>query len=330
MPAIPIITGVVGAASAVKGLVDSSRAGKTASSAGQNAQVNIPQVSQMATDQALKNIALSRQVENQYNPENQLLRQGSILGLMAQLGQNPNQDIYTHLQEQLNGGPLPAQTADSALLRQAVAQASTDLAQGGNLPLDVRNLVARNAAGKSAGLTGHLGLGQDISARDLGLTSLDLMQRRLTNAQALGQADLGSSQFNAQMRQRANEFGATNNLNLAGLMAQLNGQDFSKWLSAAQLGQGIQAPQVGLDPSAIANLAVGNTNAATQAGMNAAGIQAQSGNNLANFGGQLFGYGIGNMTNPGGISAPKAAAPTSNDWNPYGASTTTSWFQPKF
>jgi len=220
-------------------------------------------------------------------------------------------------------------------------------------------------------VSGGLGLGRDISARDLGLTSLDLMQRRLTNAQSLGQSQLGGQQFNATMgqqadttnaqlgqqnsqfnagqrnsalqtdaqlqqqnsqfntgqrnsglqfdsgqMQQANQFGANNNLNLAQLMSQLNNQDFSKFLAASQFGQQLQAPVVGLDPSAIANLAVGNTNAATQAGLNAAGIKAQGANNLTNFGGQLFGYGFGNMGNYG--AAGKTSPSPTGYYTPQG------------
>ncbi len=310
----------LGAYSTIKGMSDAKKAANAAGQAGQQAQVDIPGIAQMTQDQALKNIALSRQVEDKYNPGNNLLRQGSVLGLISQLGSDPNNDIYTKLNEQFQGAPMTAQSADSELLKKAIAQATNDLALGGKLPLDVRNMVARTAAGQSGSVSGGLSLGRDIQARDLGLTSLDLQQRRLGNAQSLGQAELGGNQFNANMRQRANEFGLTNNLNLAQLMSQLNGADFNKFLASAQFGQSLQGPQVGLDPSAIANLSVGNTNAGTQAALNAAGIKAQSGNNLTNFGGQLFGYGFGNMTNPfaaAGGSAPYKA-PTAADWNPYG------------
>jgi len=425
--AIPLIATGIGAAVSLKGQSDAKKAAAAANDAAQKAQVNIPQVSQMATDQALKNIQMGRQVEQQYDPQNAALRQDSVIGLLAQLGQNPNQDIYNQLMGQFqNGGstygggiadrlsmaqgaaPLAGQianaqgtsiadqiaqsqggaqvhanTADSGLLQAAIKQATDNLALGGSLPQDVKNLVARTAAGKSAGVSGGLGLGRDISARDLGLTSLDLLNQRLASAQSLGQSELAGKQFNSQLGlqadttnsqlgqqnsqfnvgqrnaalssdqqlaqqlsqfnagqrnnallsdaqmaqqnaqynagarnnalqfdsgqlQQANQFGASNNLNLAQMLSSLNGQDFSKYLAASQFGQQLATPTVGLDPSAIANLAVGNSNTSAQAGLNAAGIKAQGANNLTNFGGQLFGYGFGNLGSYGSTAQPAA------------------------
>src|SRR6478736_5014498 len=131
VPFIPLIAAGIGGAVALKGQSEAKKAAQAALDAQKAGQVNIGNVSQMATDQALKNIELSRHVEQQYNPENAALRQGSIMGLIAQLGQNPNQDIYDKLNGQFNAAPLSPQTADSDLLKQAIAQASGDLAQGG-------------------------------------------------------------------------------------------------------------------------------------------------------------------------------------------------------
>lgn len=349
MPAIPIVTTAVGAYSTLKGQSDAKKAANQAAQAAQQAQINIPQVAQLATDQALKNLALSRQVEQQYAPENAALRSQSIYSLLNNLGANPTaglQDqlaanfaaggagtyggsIADQLAQAAGGGTVAAGTADSALLNDAIARAQSDLALGGAVPLDVRNLVARTAAARTAGATGNLGLGRDVNARDLGLTSLQLAQQRLQNAQGLGQAQLGANQFNtnlafnaalqnAQMqqalnqyntsqrnaalqfdaaqRQQANQFGAGNQLNIAQILSQLGNSDFNQRLAAAQFGQQLQAPVVGLDPSAIANLAVGNSNLQANAAQNAASIAASRAQGSSQLGGQLLGLGLNGLS----------------------------------
>src|SRR6478736_4402812 len=407
-----VTSAVIGAAGLAKGVYDSAQASKQAKSAAAASQVNIPQVSQMATDQALKNIQLSQQTEQQYAPQNAALRTQSVQALLQQLGVSPSSDIAKQLMSQAGGStyggsiadrlatsqgggsiadkiataqggpsiadqiamaqggsPVTAAPANSQLLQDAVRQAQSDLALGGQLPLDVRNLVARTAAGKAMGSTGNLGLGRDITARDLGLTSLQIAQQRLQNAQGLGQADLGANQFNSQLGlnaamtnaqmlqqnnqynagqrnnalqfdagnqqqtnlyntgqrnsalqydasqaqqnqqfntgqrnnalqydsgqlQQANQFGQGQNLNIAQLLMQLQNNDYGRLLSTAQFGQSIAPPVVGLDPGAIANLAVGNSNAAGSAAQNAAAISGAQAQGLSQLGGNMLGYGL--------------------------------------
>jgi len=120
------------------------------------------------------------------------------------------------------GQPLTTTGFDSALTRSAVEQAAADLALGGELPQDVRNLVARNAAARSGAVSGGLGLGRDITARDLGLTSLDLRNQRLARAAALGGQEAALEQANAAMRSQAEQFGRQN---LFQSQAALDAQD---------------------------------------------------------------------------------------------------------
>lgn len=364
-----------GLALSAKGQMDAKKAAKQANAAAQNAGVNIPEVSRQAEEQALRNIQRSREIENQYSPENQQVRQASMQALLEQLGQGEvSQGLQDMLAGQLGGqsyfsnvGPsnvgatgigaesystqdVASRGANAELLNQAIARAQEELALGGSLPLDVRNLVARTAAARAGNVTGNLGLGRDMTARDLGLTSLQLAQQRLQNAQSLGQAQLGADQFNvgtelqtalanaqarnaaaaqnAQMRQsasqftagaqnqasqlnaqlaqqaalanaasrqNASQFDAGNTLNIAQLLGQLTGQDFSRALAGAQFGQSIQSPIVGLDPSAIANLAVGNSNAQQSALQNAAAIRASGAQGTSQLGGQLLGFGLNSI-----------------------------------
>jgi hypothetical protein len=120
-----------------------------------------------------------------------------------------NAALLAAIQQQAGQG-LTNTGFDSALTRAAVDQAQADLALGGQLPQDVRNLVARTAAARSGSVTGGLGMGRDITARDLGLTSLDLSNRRLQNAAALGSQEAGLEQANAAMRLQGEQFGRNN------------------------------------------------------------------------------------------------------------------------
>ncbi len=313
MPAIPIALAAASVYSTVKGADQARKSANQANDAAKAAKVDPAAVSQAAEQQALRNIELSRATELKNNPENAALRTGSINNLIAMMGQggaNPQlQALLGQIGNQGStyGGDVTAGRANSELLNQAIAKAQSDLALGGDLPLDVRNLVARNAAAKAGGL-GNIRLGGDISARDLGLTSLDLANRRLSNAQALGQAQLGADQFNNQLaqqagifnsgqRQQAGQFGQGYMLNQAQLLQSLANGDYAKALSAAQFGQSLQTPVVGLDPSAVANLYVGNQNAGTAAGLQAAQIGAAQAQGSSQLGGSLLGAGLGGLAN---------------------------------
>jgi hypothetical protein len=67
----------------------------------------------------------------------------------------------------------------------------------GKIPDDVRNAIGRNAAGRSLyGGFGGSGMGRNLEARDLGLTSLDLMSKGLSSAERwIGQARTLSPTF---------------------------------------------------------------------------------------------------------------------------------------
>lgn len=283
--------------------------------------MNIPALQTQAQQIALQNARNSAALERQFNPGAAQLRQGSLEALLASL--NPetgatlealtaggppgsNNTLMSRIISQA-GTPLATTGFDSVLSRAAIEQAQRDLALGGQLPQDVRNLVARTAAARSGAVTGGLGLGRDITARDLGLTSLDLSQRRLQNAAQLGQQEAALEQANAALRAQSETFGrnnllqsqgavaaqdqlaASNYFNQASLLQSIANGDFARAMSAAQLGQNIAQPVSGIDPGSVANLAVGNSNAIAQQAQNAAALKAQSANQLIGLGGNLLG-----------------------------------------
>lgn len=332
VPAIMAVSAVGGLALSAKAMSDQKKAAAQAADAAKNSGVNIADVSRQAEEQALRNIIRSREIEDQFAPQNRQFREGTLAALVENMKSGADSSKIQEYIDRAGGAstyagpaagqPLVAGEANSALLQDAVKRAQQELAMGYELPQDVRNLVARQAAATSGRVTGNLGLGRDIGLRDLGLTSLDIAQRRLTNASTLGQADLGASQFNtglqynaqrdnlgarqfdAQQRQQASQFDAGNNLNIAQLLQAMKSGDFSNYLQAAQLGQSIAPPVVGLDPTAIANLAVGNSNQQGAAAQNAAAIRGSAAQGLGQFGGQLTGFGLSGLANYKPAPAP--------------------------
>jgi hypothetical protein len=237
-------TAALGAYSSIKGASDAKKAANTAANT-PAPTVNIPALQTQAQNIAQQNAAASAALEQQYNPGAADLRAGSLEALLTSLnpqtqstlmnlaqggapgvsapgarpglsalGERPetsaaNAALLAQIQSQA-GQPLTTAGFDSALTRSAVEQAAADLALGGQLPQDVRNLVARTAAARSGAVSGGLGLGRDITARDLGLTSLDLRNQRLARAAALGGQEAALEQANAAMRSQAEQFGRAN------------------------------------------------------------------------------------------------------------------------
>lgn len=307
-----------GADQARKSANQANDAAKAAAAGTGGGAVNIAELQKTAQQTAVDNAARSAALEAQYNPGAQELRAGSLQALLAGLnGGNPQQAAFAQAITSQAGQPLSRIAApgseqfDSALTRAAVEQAAADLALGGELPQDVRNLVSRQAFARSGAVTGGLGLGRDLQARDLGLTSLDLRNRRLQAAAALGQQEAQLGQANAALRQQANalgvnvaglnmqgeQYGRGNLFESANFLSGIQSGDFARALAAAQLGQNIAAPQSGLDPGAVANLAVGNSNNAATAAQQSAAMGVQSGNQKSALGGQLLGTGLGFVQN---------------------------------
>lgn len=318
---------IIGASAAVGGVALSAKAQSDAKKAAAQAantpapQVNIAQTDAQARQAALQNAIDSAALERQFNPGAAELRAGGLEALLANLNApQGDRDALSARVAQQAGNPLTvgaAQQYDSALTRQAVQAAADQLALGGELPQDVRNLVARQALARSGSVTGGLTLGRDLTTRDLGLTSLDLQRARIAQAAALGQQEAALEAGNAGLRlqndaQRleAEQFGRNNLLQSASFMDQIASGDFARAFQAAQLGQNIAQPQSGLDPGAIANLAVGNVNAQAGKQQQAFGAQIGAANAAGALGGNLTGAGLGVLGMAAQFYKPTPVAPT--------------------
>lgn len=303
MPAIPAIVAGVGAIAAAKVSGDAqkkaAKIAADASAANAPGSVNIPQLQQQAQQVAAQNAFNSAMLEREFNPGVQELRADSLGAVRGGLTRSPETQAMLDRVVAQSAQPLTAQQYDSALTRQAVEAAAADLALGGQLPQDVRNLVARQAFAKAGTVAPGSGLqlGRDIVARDLGLTSLDLRNNRLRNAATLGAQEAALGQGNASLRFGADQLNQRNLFDSANFVNSLQSGEFGRALAAASLGQNIAAPASGLDPGSIVNLAVGNSNAAANSAQNQAAIAMQAGNNKAALFGQLAGIGSSYFAN---------------------------------
>jgi hypothetical protein len=322
---IPIITAAAGVYSAVdsadkarKATNQANDAAKAAAAGTGGGTVNIASLDQQARDIAAKNAAGSAALEAQYNPGAAELRASSLQQLMNLPSVSPETRTVAD-QIAAQAGTAPSASYDSPLLRDAIAKAQADLALGGELPQDVRNLVVRNALAKSGAVTGKLDLGRDLSTRDLGLTSLDLENRRLANAAAIGGQEAGLEQGNANLDFQSQLAGTNNLFNSANFLSSIDSGQLAAALSKAQLGQNIAQPMSGLDPGSVVNLAVGNSNVAANAQQQSAAIAAEAAKQKQALSGQLLGTGLGFIQNY--LNKPKTTAPTYSYTTPttYGA-----------
>lgn len=340
---------IAGGASIGGSLIAANASKQAATRAGQKSQVDIDQLNELTKRIATQNAIDSSNLERRLTPEVPLLRQAANSGVLS--GLDPSTNGYAQqaaaiqkLLEQQQGvagtksyGTVDQPSSlDTPLLRSAIAEAGEQLRLGGSLSPELQNLITRRSlaqGGTVAGAGGGLGLGRDLVARDLGTTSLSLQQQRLQQALGAGQLEQGlgmaqqgfatnrlNNQLNADqaafgMNLATNQNTTGNQLNLLSLMQQLQGGQFNRQLAAAQYGQSIRQPIVGLDPSSAANIAVGNQNAQGAALTNQANIYGQQAQNYANLGGQFAGYGLINYNQR---QKPPAVGTASENYINYG------------
>lgn len=272
-----------GAYSAYQGIKGASDAKKAAGQAGSAAQVDINALNDQIKEISRQNALDSAELEKQLTPEVPALRSAANQGILAGLRPDATQQNYTNM---LSGSL--GQHLQTPLLQAAIARAKADLGMGGKLDLDTRNEVTRHAAATAGTVAqGGLGLGRDVSARDLGLTSLQLQQQRLANATQLG-----------GMEQQGAEFDAGNLLNKIQMLKAISDGNFGRNVAAAQYGESIRQPLVGIDPGSLANIAVGNNNARSAALASQANISGQSGQNWLKLAGQIGGTALTNYQKP--------------------------------
>jgi len=267
------------------------------SSASNNA-VDINALNNQVTQQSLGNAAASNALEQQYNPYLNALRQSAAQSLGQYTTPSATQNNLTAgLMGGFNSaasGPMPA----SQLFTNAANVAQQQLALGGRLDQETQNQIMRagaSASGQMGGPGGGLGLGRDISARDLGLTSLQLQNQRMQNA-----ANIGSTQQNYGLS--AQQAQLQSMLGFGGLANTIGQDQFGRNMTMAQFTQSIEQPQVGLSPSSTAGIAVGNQNMAANASQQAAAIAANQAAGQMQLYGLLSGAGRGSsMAQPSGF-----------------------------
>jgi len=311
MPWVPLAAAAV---TTIGGMANSNKAAQSAKDAAAAAKIDINALDEQTRNIAKRNAVESAALEQQLTPEVAALRTRANQNVLGQLGNNTLTNLQGQVQGQLGNN------LDTPLLNSAIAKAMQNLQLGGKLGIDQQNLVTRQALANAGNVAqgGGLGLGRDMVARDLGLSSLSLERDRLAQASQLGgqQMELGQANNN-------------NFLNRAQLIQQLHGAGFGQNLAAAQFGQSIQQPIVGLDPSAIANITVGNATNQSKALANQANIQGAHGNNYMQFAGNMLGQGLqmyGNRTltqTPAPTASPYGYKPGTTGFgilqkNPYG------------
>lgn len=283
MPLPFLIPAAVALYSAISASDNQRKAINAQKDAAKASQIDIDKLNEQTKAIARQNAVDSAELERMMTPEVPQMRTEANEAILAGL-----RDPSLALAQGAIMGGLGDKVGQvqSPLLQAAIAKAKSNLALGGRLPQDVQNSVTRNAL-ENAGTVapGTLGMGRDLVARDLGLTSLNLENQRIQQAAALGGQEMQLGGMNAGIDQ----FNSTNMLNQLQMLQSLNNQRFGQSITAGQFAQGIPQPLVGLDPSSVANIAMSNSANMSGAGSNMAAIYGQSSQNNQ----RLIGQGLG-------------------------------------
>jgi hypothetical protein len=249
-----------------------------AAKAGNGSPVNVSGAILDAQTQATNDLQNSLNLEQQYLP-------GQYANMLGAFNNTNN----------ILAGNTQAQQAQSALLSQGsgVTNASTNaylnnplttaanssilqsLNMGGQLDPSTQAQVVQSALqqGGAAGISGS-GAGRGLTARDLGLTSLQLLQSRQAQASTAGNAygALGLQQQSLNLQNYLGQIGAANSV--VGLQNQYA-------LGTQQLANNLQLPNSGLTGSQVASLDVGNTNILNNNQAQNAAVNSKTINSLA-------------------------------------------------
>lgn len=268
MPVAIAIPLAAAAAGAIAQNSASTAASSQLNTAEQEAQsvLNPQNVENSALSIGSQNAAASYALQQQYAPWVTPLQSGANTAVLNQLGNTPGVAAgQNYLTNNLTQG-LNAPT-EQASINAALAQ----LNLGGQLGQDTQNAVTRSALAQAGGVTqGGLGLGRDVTAQDLGLTSLQLQQQRIGQGLAAGNQE--------QSLQQANQ---NNILNRISALSGLQQNQFSRASTGAQIGNAIQAPVTGLAPGTAASLAGALANSVTNYGQNQANLDVNKGKQTA-------------------------------------------------
>lgn len=308
---VQFLPAIIAGASAIGGAISGNKAAKQAEEAAKASQVDIDSLDAKTRAIAKQNAYESAALERELTPEVPELRRTANEAVLAGLGDQTMKDSKSYL-ENFTWGELPGTkvgAAVSPLLRAAIAKAKANLDLGGALDKETQNAVTRTALAKAGTVGGGLGLGRDITARDIGLTSVQLANQRMQEAAQLGQLEQGLNQAGVDTAFRQAEedrnvagFNASNILSKIQLLQAINDSGFNKNIAAAQYGQSIAQPTVGLDPGSIADVISQNATNKSAALSNKANIYGQQSQGLLGMAGQMAGYGLMNYKPASGIN----------------------------
>lgn len=305
----------LGVGSALASQRSSNKAIDAQQKAAQASQIDIDRLNEQTKAIARQNALDSAELERQLTPEVPQLRTEANNAILNSL-RDPSLALAQGTLRGQMGNNVP--NIQSPLLQAAIAKAQANLGLGGQIPLDAQNAATRHAIATAGTVApGNLGLGRDLVARDLGLTSLQLEQQRLQNASQLGGQEMQLGGLNAGI----NQFNSQNLLARLQMLQSINNQQFSQGITAGAFGQGINQPLVGLDPTAVGNIAMANAGNMSGAGSNLANIYGAQGQGQQNLLGNSLGImALLNMNNR--TPATNPYVPTSTVYNPGSGSLT--------
>lgn len=275
-----VMVGVT-AASAVGSAVQGNQARKAAAGAAPK-PIDIAKIIADARENAAANYANSFALERQYNPQSAELRTAANNGLSnLATGNTAGFQARDSLLSQLGSSQIMS-TGTNPLLEASAASILDNLKLGGALGRDVQQQTVKAALEKGgmAGISGS-GAARGLVARDIGLTSLGLLQQRQGQALQAGSTLEGIKMQSDQLRLQdflgrigAAQGAASQDTQRAGLLAQI--------MDARAL------PESGLSPGALANLYVGDKNVQDQSRMDQAALKTTTNANTMN---ALLGFG---------------------------------------
>lgn len=244
--------------------------------------VDVGKLAEDARTNAETNLKNAIAMEKQYLPGQAALRDVTTQNFLDQLSPTGTaaQQRQAALERALGFTPTTPDITygGNALAQSAADSILADLALGGSLDPETQAAVVR-AGLATTGRSGILGsnAGRGLVARDLGLTSLQLKQARQNAAlqAGLAQSQLGLSKAGLDL-QAQQQYLASLGLGLDATSGNLVNAGNLYGLLASQ-----PYPDVGLSSGDLASVTVGQTNAANQNALTAAGIQASNNSSMA-------------------------------------------------
>lgn len=293
IPAAIEVAGVVGSGIAGSGATNNAK--QDLANAANASQVNQQSIENNALSLGSQNAAASQQLLQQYAPWAIPLQSAGnnavTAGIANTSGVNAGQAVLT------NNISTPLNTPVG---NASIAAAGQQLALGGQLGQGTQNAVAQAALQNAGGVTqGGLGLGRNLTAQDLGLTSLALQQQRISQANQAGTLEQSTAQLNTQ-----------NMLNRIAALSGLQQAQFGRSATAANIGNSIQAPATGISPGSALSIAGANAGNLSSYYTNLANVQGQQGQNLSNGIGQLTGIGMQGYNTSGGSGGGTGGQPS--------------------